>query len=75
MESGGHQKIQSFLEVEEHGKREIGYVQFLGFLWALKLPSGKSSLGRRCLKVTSVKAGSDGDWFEVPFLETRNFHR
>lgn len=34
--------------------------QFLGFLSALELSSGKLSLGRSRLKVTSVKASSDG---------------
>ena len=34
--------------------------QFLGFLSALELSSGKSSLGRSRLKVTSVKASSHG---------------
>lgn len=41
-------------------KRNILIVQLLGFLSALELSSGKSSLGRPRLKVTRVKVGSDG---------------
>lgn len=40
--------------------RDILIVPLLGFLSALELSSGKSSLGRPRLKVTGVKVGSDG---------------